>query len=88
MDDNSTSIESLQSIIDMDDDVPDRWHSIRLPRLKAICKLAMISLYDQKQKALALDHLRSSYSKKKGIDFPCALFPGPMGDCNKTNCKC
>lgn len=25
---------------------------------------------------------------RKGIDFPCAYFKGPAGDCNPWNCKC
>lgn len=26
--------------------------------------------------------------KRKGIDIPCAIFKGPTGDCDETNCIC
>lgn len=88
MDDDAISIEALTAIVEMEDVLGGRWHSIRLARLKEICKLAMANLYEQERRKLATSHLKAAYSQKKGVDFPCALFPGPAGDCNESNCKC
>ena len=27
-------------------------------------------------------------ARRAGYDFPCAIWPGPKGDCNERNCRC
>jgi hypothetical protein len=86
----TVSIEELQAIVDMPNDIPHIWHSIRLERLQAICRLAI----EQKKMLNSVEIARSIpkpgpfIAKRAGYDFPCALHSGPMGECNKENCRC